>query len=404
MNKPDKLKILFLTARLPYPIIGGDRLKPYNILSYLGKKHDVTLVSFNYGGPASRSFITELEKLGIKVHAVPLHPITAGFRVMMRMLGKPPLEVLFYTQPEYRKVVEELFEKKDFDMAFAFFMRTAEYIKHKKIKKILMAEDCRTLYQKRSYKETSNIKQKLVRYWEYKKLSKYEPDISNHFDITTLVTRHDIEAMAKANPNAKFRLLSNGTDIEKFQPPDEKTERKGILFSGKLDVWANQLMIQRITQNIMPIVWQNIPDAKLNLVGANPPESIKALKSKNINIISNVPDMAEYLQTSEVFLHPHSGGSGIQNKLLEAMACGLPVVTTPTGNQGIEGTHGVNLMIGENDEDLARHTIDILKNKELGKKISDNAAQFIVDSHSWQVVFDQLEDIFDEIYGGNENE
>ncbi|MBI5326404.1 MAG: glycosyltransferase [Ignavibacteriae bacterium] len=396
----DRLNILFLTARLPYPVIGGDRLKPYNILSYLSKRHNVTLVSFYQGKKVPEEYIAEMKKLGLELHVIPLNPIKASINHLFKSLFRLPLEIGYYTQNEYRKVVDKLISEKNFDLAFAFFMRTAEYIKKYKMKKILMAEDCRVVYQHRSYHSTKNIIQKLTRWWEYKRLQKYEPEIVSHFDITTLVTEQDIESMKRRNQFAKYRLLTNGTDINKFNTSEDFNIRKNILFAGKLDIWANILMIRDIIDNILPIIRNEVPECKFNIVGANPTNEIRNLESESVNVIANVPDMVPYLQNARVFLHPHAGGSGIQNKLIEAMACGCPVVTTQTGIQGIPVINEINVMIGTSAAELAYNTIRLLKDDEMARKISENARKLIIETHSWESVFESLDKIMNEVKDG----
>ncbi len=392
-------KILFLTPRFPYPIIGGDRLKPNRILSHLAQRHEVTLVSFNQGGQPPKSYFTAVEELGVRVIDVPLNPMIAGARTIAGMFGKKPLEILYYTQPEFRSVVTKLLRVNNFDLAFAFFMRTAEYLRNIPMKKILMAEDCRTLYQRRSYEESESLKQRMIRRWEWQKLRKYEPEIVNHFDITTLVSEADIESMKRQNPKAEYRLLSNGTDIDCFTPPHNGSVRQNIIFSGKLDIWANQLMLKTIVGRILPEIRKEFPDIELDIVGAKPPQSVMAYKDKGINIYPDVPEMKPYLQKAALFIHPHNGGSGIQNKLLEAMACGCPVVTTPTGNQGINGRHGKELMIGTTPKELAGHAIMLMKQQKLAKIISDNGRKLICRNHSWQVVYDSLDEIISDVMG-----
>jgi glycosyltransferase involved in cell wall biosynthesis len=276
-------------------------------------------------------------------------------------------------------------------------MRTAEYIKNRKFKKILMAEDCRVLYQKRSYEQSRNLKQKVIRFWEYKKLMVYEPQIVNSFDIVTLVTDNDIEAMQKNNPTANYRLLTNGTDIHHFQKPKEDKTRNGILFIGKLDVWANVLMVENIVNNILPIIKKEIPEVQLYIIGSNPPKRIQRLETKDIHIIPNVPDVVPYLQSMALFLHPHFGGSGIQNKLIEAMACGCPVVTTPTGIQGIPAQENIHVLIGTSPIELAKNTVRLLKDKEFAKYIGCNARELILNTHSWEAVYDATDKIINEL-------
>jgi len=115
-------------------------------------------------------------------------------------------------------------------------------------------------------------------------------------------------------------------------------------------------------------------------------------------LFENVPDFTPYLQQARVFLHPHLGGSGIQNKVLEAMSAGAPVVTTPSGNQGIYGIHREHLMIGKNDNELAQFAIEILENEELAKKISTNGRQHILNTHSWEIIYKNMDDIISELF------
>ncbi len=394
----NRKNILFLTPRLPYPIIGGDKLKAYYTIKHLASKHKVTLVSFFQGEQSKREeYAAAIESLGVEVFVLPLNPIKAGLSILPRLFSAP-LEILYYTQKKYRKIVEQLLAERDFDIAFSFFMRSAEYIKFAKLKKVLMCEDCRTLYQKRSAENTSNILQKIVRKWEYKRLQIYEPDIVNYFDVITLVTNDDISEMRKLNSAACYELLTNGSDVNKFIPLANKDwSKKKILFAGKLDVWANELMIKEIVEEIYPLIKKKVPEAQLQIVGASPSESILALNSKDIEIISNVPDMLPYLQEANLFLHPHSGGSGIQNKLLEAMAAGCPVVTTKTGNQGIYAKHNEEVLLGNNDEELANCAIEVLKSVELAEKLSQNARILIENTHSWEIIFSQIDEIIETI-------
>jgi glycosyltransferase involved in cell wall biosynthesis len=368
------------------------------VLKHLGSKHNVHLISFNQGGQPTEEQIENIQKLGVTVHPIALDAVKASIRALpLTLFAGQPLEIAYYNQPEFAVKVDSLMKSIDFDIVFSFFMRTAEYVKDKRIKKVLMAEDCRELYQERSFVGTKHPVQKLVRWWEVKKLRKYEPAIMEKFDVATFVTENDIEAMRRINPNAEYRLLTNGTDIESFVPPTENTARSGVLFAGKLDIWANVLMVDRIVNNIMPIVWEECPDTEFRIVGANPPKRIEALAGERIKLSANVPEMLPYLQRAAVFVHPHSGGSGIQNKLIEAMSSGCAVVTTETGTQGLPAEDGKNIMIGKNDSEIAEKIISLLKDKQLAGEIGKNARTAIVENLSWEVVYNQTDRIISEL-------
>jgi glycosyltransferase involved in cell wall biosynthesis len=278
-------------------------------------------------------------------------------------------------------------------------MRTAEYLKKKKFPKILIAEDCRVLYQSRSFTRSDNLIQKLVRIWEVMKLKKYEPKITSYFDFITLVTNEDIVEMQKGNPELKYRLVTNGVDIERYSPFCKYSERaKTIIFTGKLSVWANTMMALKIATEILPKIRSKVPDVKLQIVGANPPKSVRSLECEYIEIHANVPDLAKYYSSARVFLHPHDGASGIQNKLLEAMSAGCAVVTTPTGNQGIYAKHKEHAMIAHNDDELVNDTIELLQNEKLAENISINARKWMIETHTWDVVFEQIDDVIKELF------
>jgi sugar transferase (PEP-CTERM/EpsH1 system associated) len=399
MGLSNKLKILFLTPRFPYPLLGGDRLKSYNLLAHLASKHDVHLVSFYQGStkfPPQKD-IDHLKQLGLNLHIIPLNPAIAGLRILFTSFLKFPLEIGYYYQPEFKKVVEQLIKDEKFDIGIAFFMRTAEYIKDKPFHRLLIAEDCRRLYQQRSYQKSTNLIQRIVRWWEHRLLKTYEPEIVNHFDTTTLVTDEDINAMKEYNSSANFRLLTNGVDVEYFKPSDIDLEKKHLLFTGKLDLWANHLMINTIIKDILPKIRKRFPGTKLLLVGANPSKSILTLQNDFIEIHANVPSLVPYLQKAACFIHPHQGGSGIQNKLLEAMSCAVPVVTSPTGIQGIQATHCKDIMIGTSPEEMVEHIIKLMTDRNFADHLGRNARQLIIDTHSWQSIFDDADSLINQI-------
>ncbi len=368
------------------------------MLRHLAKSYEVSMVAFSFGEYPSDEEIKALVDIGVKVYPVALNPIISGLITSARLPLEYPLEISFYLNGEFRKIVDKLCAENDFDIGIAFFMRTAEYLKNKKFPKILIAEDCRVLYQSRSYIRSTNILQKLVRIWEVMKLKKYEPKITSKYDYVTLVTKEDILEMQKSSPDLKYRLVTNGVDIDRYAPIDEYSKRpKYIIFTGKLSVWANTMMAIKIAQEILPRIKESVPDVKLLIVGSNPPKSVRALACDYIEIHADVPDLAEYYAKARVFLHPHEGASGIQNKLLEAMASGCAVVTTSTGNQGIYARQGIDAMIANNDEDLIKYAVKLLTDETLAAEMSANARQWIIDTHTWEVVFEQIDGVINEL-------
>lgn len=396
-----KPKILFLTARLPYPLVGGDRVKPYYLLKYLAERFDVTLLTFSQGRHYRPEYVEHIESMGIAVRVVRVNPVRAGLTALLNAY-RFPLEIGYYYSKEFRSQVEQILSQGGFCLGFSFFMRTAEYLKNRPepMKKVLIAEDCRTLYQMRSSAGNTSLLQRAVRAFERRKLRKYEPEIVNHFDAVTFVTDTDIEAMREMNPRGNYFLLSNGFDSQRFSSDASGEPREGVLFCGKLDVAANALMATRCVEKIFPAVRQRIPDARLTIAGANPSKYLKRRATElGFDLVADPPDMAELLRRCKVFLHPHTGGSGIQNKLIEAMACGAPIVTTPTGVQGIVFESGVHGLIAEADEDLAQRVVELLSNGTQAAQLGENASRSANENHRWENVFRAFDVLIEKMIG-----
>jgi len=384
--------ILFLTPRYPWPLIGGDRVKAYHLLRHLAVDHNVILVTFNHGDHPTPDQRSAIEGLGVEVHAVPLAPLTAALASIRTFSTDLPLEITFYTRPDFLAIVKELVANRGIDIGISFFMRTAEYLRpYPSLPKILIAEDCRVEYQTRSTEAARSPLQKLVRWWETRQLLRYEPVVIEEFNVTTFVSPEDIAASTVLNPRAHYALVTNGVDMDRFSFHEGHADRRGLLFAGKLDVLANHLMATAIIRNILPTVREAVPGTTLTIAGAGPRKALRALASSSVRIDANVPDLVPYFHHAAVFVHPHHGGSGIQNKVLEAMATGCPVVTTPSGLQGIDATHGVHAMIGRTTEELAQHVTTVLQDEVLRAQLARNARQLMLDTHSWSHVFEQMD-------------
>lgn len=390
-----KLNIVFLTPSFIYPIIGGDRLKPFMLIKHLAEKHNVTLISAGtekFISPDRYKPFLEMN-IDVKYHYFnkPYHAVKAVIKTLFRH----PLEAEFFNTSSFNGFVKQIVAEKNADLIINYFERTTESVKKLNISKILVLEDCRSLYQKRSFANKKSILQSIKRYWEYKKLSKYESNIPLYFDKTTLVTDIDLEAVRTLCPKASYGILSNGVNSSMFTPLD--TERNDIYFVGKLDVWINILMIDIILKLIFPKIQKELPETKLFIVGANPSAKLKNSLPDNAYIIENPVSVVPYLSKAAVFIHPQFSGSGIQNKILEALACGAPIVSTPIGTQGINIENGKNGFVSENMDELIKYSIELLRNPDLQTTISKNAIVTASEKHSWQSVFNKFDEIIADV-------
>ena len=391
------LKILITTPHFPYPLVGGERIKLFNLIKHLSKNNKVFLVSLDRGYEVKDEFIDVLKNMNVETYVFKINKLLSTISAGILTLFRNPLEIEYFRHSQFRNKINEIAAKNNIDFILNFFIRTAEHVKNIPVKKILMAEDCRSYYQRRTSKTSRHLRQKLVRAYDAYKLTEYESNIGNYFDITTVVTQEDYKQFKLLNPNTKIRIISEGVDFDIFRPTIDAIDRKDILFLGKLDVWANIIMIRKIADEIFPLILKVKPDTKLNIAGANPVSEIMDLKSKSINIIPNPENIASFYQESAVFLHPHLGGSGIQNKVLESMSSGCPVVTSPCGANEISIINGKNGFIANNNQEFANYTIELLNDINLREKIGKNAREYIISEKSWNSVFADLDKIIEEL-------
>ncbi len=387
------MTLLFLTPRYPWPLIGGDRIKSYYLLRHLASTHRVILVSLSHRTAATDEQLAAIRALGVEVHSVQLNPMQAAIASIRTFWTHEPIEIAFYTRPEFKRVVESIIATTHIDVGVSFFMRTAEYIRHhRSMRKILIAEDCRVEYQTRSMRASKSWPQRLIRWWEIRKLRKYESDVIDDFDAVTYVSAEDVAAMRTMKASSKYTIVTNGVDLERFLFNADHSDRTGVLFMGKLDVHANELMVNTIVERIMPLVREVIPATVVTIVGAS--RSGKGrVDTSGVHFTGAVPDTVPYLHNAAVFLHPHAGASGIQNKLLEAMAAGCAVVTTTSGLQGIEGIHGIHCLVFTTPQEAAKHVIRLLNDPDERAFLAANARKLMEDTHSWDLVNTQIDSV-----------
>ncbi len=394
-------KILFLTPRYPFPLIGGDRVKAFHLLRLLSERFDVTCVSFVEDGPLSQERLDAIRKFGVKVHAIPLSRTKAISRVGLTALSAKPLEIQYYSDARYFRTVRALHRQSHFDIAISFFMRTAEYaLALPNIRRILVAEDARILTQQRAM-SSSRFKPANIMYaLERRKLFRYEPRIAGEFNITTYVSEEERDFMVRLNPRINAEIITNGVDLHEFPFADNQAGRHGLILCGKMDVLHNIRMAMRVGTEIFPALKKKFPGLQFYIVGKNPVPELRDLarRTNGIVITGEVPRVQEYIQSAAVFIHPLDSGSGIQNKLLEAMALGTAAVTTPLGVSGIRAHDGVHLRITETSSESIAACAELLSSPEQRGQLAANARLLIERDHTWENVGMRLFDIIKRIY------
>ena len=401
-----KPRILFLSYRFPYPLIGGDRIKAYHLIRHLSKSAHVDLIALDEARSATIETVPELEAFA-NVRVIPFNKRQAAIRIVRGLPGTVPIEFAYYNDAAMQEAVDKALEENHYDLIVCFFLRTAIFVRnHTATPKLLVAEDARILMEERATESFSlanhpaDQAQYIVRKIDAKRLQSYEPRaMAEGFARVTFVSKADERRMLLADPTLPTAILTNGVLLPEFEFYAGEREDK-LIFFGHLGTYHNILMATRLLKNIYPKIREVSPRTKLAIVGKSPDKVLQKLveRTAGAELHPDVKDVRPFLRSSKVLVHAQTVGAGIQNKLLEAMAIGTPIVTTPIGASGIEGLEdNVNALIRSTDQEIIEATLSLLKNDEKAMRFARNSRQLIESRYTWEHVFHTLDTIIRDI-------
>ena len=220
----------------------------------------------------------------------------------------------------------------------------------------------------------------------------YEKSIFDKFDHKCIISAPDRELLSHPDRN-KVVIIPNGVDHDFFQPL-ARPKKFDIVFTGNMGYPPNIDAAQFIAKDIFPLVLKKIPTATLLIAGANPHASVKSLQSANINVSGWMPDIRESYATSRIFIAPMRIGTGLQNKLLEAMSMKLPCITSPLANQALGAAVNQEILVGISAEQYAGHIIGLLQDESKASALAENGFRFVKQNFSWEKSAAMIEKLF----------
>jgi sugar transferase (PEP-CTERM/EpsH1 system associated) len=382
------LKILVLTSRFPYPLEKGDKLRIYNQLKILSQHHQVILVSLAEKQP-SASHLAEIESIVYKSHVFYLSQFKRFTSVISGYLKKKPFRNAYFYNKRVKSEIDKIIATEKPEHIYCHLIRMADYIKDSTLPKTLDYMDCFSAGAEKR-KSTS----KGAKAWFYNKEQKltlrYEREIYKSFDNHFIISDQDRKVLPLAETQ-KVKLLGNGIDLDFFKP-QEATKKYDIGFIGNLGYYSNVYGSVYMAEKILPLLDKKI---KIILAGARPSSRVVNLANDNIHVAGWVEDIRDAYASIRVFVAPLFKGIGQQNKILEAMAMGIPVVTTQQVNNAIGATSEKEILIAESPEAFATQINKLLSDKELYNRLQSNALNFVSSNYSWQEATQPLLDILE---------
>jgi len=285
-----------------------------------------------------------------------------------------------------------------FDIVHVEHLRAAHFGKVvREVPKVYDAVDSISLLQERTLRHGQFIN-RLVAYEELLKTRRYESQIINAFHHTLVTSELDRRAFLSLQPDLKMSLLPNGVDLDYFRGDGSIKGSDTLIFTGKMSYHANAGAISHFVRDVFPLIRAKRPSVRLLIVGSNPPERVRKLnRHGSVAVTGFVPDMRPHFARATVAVCPMLVKVGVSNKILEAMAMKVPVVSTRLACEGLDVTPGKNILVGDSPPEFAAQVDRLLEDRELRYKITRAARAYVENNHDWKVVGKQLQGIYQQV-------
>lgn len=398
------MRLLNVTPMLPYPgAAGAEPLVSYGQLIALAEHHHVTLVTFAGPDPAERAALGDLQELGIDVRAIWREDPAPAMRRRQRMAwlrGRDPFRAVWFSDPAMQQLITDLQATIRFDVVQVEDTAMGHYHYAPQMPAVLTEHEVRVAHRDEGVgKSIANFGRRMLSQADRRRWRAYYPQIWTRFDRVQVFTARDATAFRRLAPalSARVRVNPFGIDVPTLADPLAE-QPDTLVFIGGFSHPPNVDAALWLGQEIMPLVRQRRPGVTLALVGSDPPAVVRALAGADIIVTGRVPTIEPYLARAAVVLAPLRMGGGMRLKILQALARGKAIVTTPIGAAGL-GPWGDQppLVVAEDVVAFAAATADLLATPAVRHALGRRARAFVVEQHSWAAYRRRLEAIYTEV-------
>ena len=383
------MKIFVLLPRIPYPLEKGDKLRAFNQIKQLAKRNEIVLCALNDDSKVSEQdafhalqhYCQSINFIRITKLQILLGLIRAFFKGLPLQCG------YFYNRKAARKI-DALIAKHKPDMLFGQLLRVAEYIRFKNIPKAIDYQDIFSYGMKRRADIASFVTRPIYN-MEYRRLCRYEAAIFDDFDVKSIISEPDRDLFPHDRRD-EILIIPNGVDHDYFTP-QEREKQYDLVFTGNMSYPPNVNAVDYLANNILPIVWKTLPEVKLYIAGATPDPKVKKAASERIIVSGWLDDIRDAYAQSRAFIAPMRIGTGLQNKLLEAMSMRLPAITSPLANASLGAKTNEEILVGSNAEEMAQHIITLLTEKDKAERLAQAGFDFTNRVYDWGKATEILE-------------
>ena len=394
------MKVLFLTYDLPYPLISGGKVRAYHFLKNLSKNNQITLFSY-YRREEQKKYLPELKKHCQKIYLFKRRKPWSWQNLLRCFLTPLPFAAATYHSPLLKKALIKELKENQYDLVHFESFYPALYLPLvKKFGiKILMGNEN---IEYKVYDRYADSQKIFLLRWllklEVLRMRFFEEKLWRQADINLALSRKDAAVIEKKTKKT-CSIIPNGVDLSAFRKERNYKQRKTLIFIGTLVYQANSDAIKFFLKEIYPEIKKREKEVKFILISWHKPNWLeKYLTDSSIKFIQDKETpIDELLDQGDILIAPIRVASGTNIKVLEAMANGLPVVTTSIGIEGIEAKEGEEVIIADKPKEFADKTVELLTDRNLCQKIGKAGQTLVKKRYNWAEISKKLEKVYQSI-------
>ncbi len=389
------MKILYVCHRFPFRPNRGGKIRPFNMIRHLSQRHEVTVASLARSPEEAR----EGEGIAPHCHRYLMDTVTTAGAVARMLIGAPtpvPASMAYFHAPRLARMIRAELRRTEYDLIFAHCSSIAHYVADVTgIPKIIDFGDM----DSQKWLEYARIKPfpiSLVYGIEGAKLRRAEGRLATQFDLCTCTTRAEFETLNSYGIATPTDWFPNGVDLDFFAPSAAPYDSNAIVFVGRMDYFPNQQAVTEFCAKTLPLIWARRPEATFTIVGAKPAPAILELgKIPGVTVTGTVPDVRPHALGAAVAVAPLRIARGTQNKILESLAMGVPVVTSSVAAKGVDAVVGEHLLAADTPEAVAESTLRLLDDPGERARLARAGRARMESHHNWPASMRRLDAIIE---------
>lgn len=392
------MRILFISPRLCLPLISGARLREYYLARSLAEHADVTYVSFTHPGFAipTRADLPFFRE----IHMAPLNRTYSPIRIARGLVGRWPLTVLNYTSDAMKTVLRDIVADGKFDLVHLDATQLAAYpqflqsVVREPLLSVFNWHNIESEVYQRYSTGANSLPRRVYASITARRMAAVERRLLGDSSGHVVCSQREQEQLLAVSPGSRVAVVENGVDTEYFAEASRNPAKSRIVFVGSMDYHANIEAAVWFVQRVWPRLFDRFPEWRLTLVGSRPVPAVRALSDvRGVEVTGTVPDVRPFYREAVAAIVPLQSGGGTRLKVLEAMAAGVPVISTTFGTEGLTVLPGRDIMIADQEEDWLP-ALNSLAESRVSSTLVAAGTELVRSRYDWRIQGDKLFQIY----------